>query len=163
MAKAILICGKICCGKSTYAKRLRGQSGAVILSIDEIMLALFGQHAGKKHDDYVKKTEDYLLSKSLEIIGAGIDVILDWGFWTKAARMRAKAFYHSSGISCEFHYLDVSDEVWLERISARNRAVLAGEDSAYFIDEPLAKKFGSLFEPPTADEIDRWIKNGLSI
>lgn len=42
MAKVILICGKICSGKSTYAEQLRVQNNAVVLSTDEITLALFG-------------------------------------------------------------------------------------------------------------------------
>ena len=37
MSKVILICGKICSGKSTYAEWLRVQNNAVLLSIDEIM------------------------------------------------------------------------------------------------------------------------------
>ena len=55
MAKVILICGKICSGKSTYAEKLRMENKAVLLSIDEIMLALFGFYVGNKHDEYVEK------------------------------------------------------------------------------------------------------------
>ena len=35
MAKVILICGKICSGKTYYARQLRDQYNAVILSTDE--------------------------------------------------------------------------------------------------------------------------------
>ena len=34
-----MICGKLCSGKSTYAKKLQQEGKAVVLSIDEIMLA----------------------------------------------------------------------------------------------------------------------------
>ena len=81
-----MICGRICSGKSTYAQRLRVQNKAVLLSIDEIMLAVFGQHCGDKHDEYAGRTERYLLDKSLEIVATGLDVILDWGFWRKEKR-----------------------------------------------------------------------------
>ena len=77
MAKVILICGKICSGKSTYAEQLRVQNHAVLLSTDEITLALFGQHCGDKHDEYVERTEKYLLNKSLELIKSNIDVVLE--------------------------------------------------------------------------------------
>lgn len=86
MAKVILICGKICSGKSTYAEQLRVQHNAVVLSTDEITLALFGQHCGDKHDDYVERTQNYLFNKSLELIEVGGNVILDWGFWMKVER-----------------------------------------------------------------------------
>lgn len=49
MAKVIMVCGKICSGKSTYAECLRKKNNAVLLSIDEIMLAMFGQHVGEMY------------------------------------------------------------------------------------------------------------------
>lgn len=48
MSSVILICGKLCCGKTTYAERMRGRRKAVLLSVDEITLSLFGQHCGDK-------------------------------------------------------------------------------------------------------------------
>ncbi len=157
MAKVFLICGKICCGKSTYAKRLCTENKAVLLSVDEIMLAVFGLYAGDKHDEYTEKIQKYLLEKSVEIIRGGINVVLDWGFWSKAKRSAAREFYTLRDIECEFCYLDVSDEVWNERIAHRNQLVLKGEDVAYIIDQNLAEKFAGLFEPPSESEIDRWV------
>ena len=157
MAKVIIICGKICCGKSTYAERLRIERRAVLLSIDEIMLAMFGQYVGDKHDEYVERTEKYLFNKSVEIVESGIDVVLDWGLWTKEEREYAKEFYGSRNIECELHYIDISDEIWEERRNKRNEAVLTGEADAYYIDDNLAAKFGAIFEPPTEEEIDVWI------
>ena len=154
MAKVILICGKICSGKSTYAEQLRIQNNAVLLSTDEITLALFGQHCGDKHDDYVEKTQNYLFNKSLELIEVGVNVILDWGFWMKEERDYARAFYNSRNIACEFHYIDISDETWKARLKKRNSEVLAEETSAYYIDVNLAEKFGVMFEEPNEDEID---------
>lgn len=158
MAKVILICGKICSGKSTYAERLRTENTAVLLSIDEIMLALFGLYVGDKHDEYVEKTEKYLFDKSVEIIETGIDVILDWGLWTRDERKYAKEFYSSRGIENEIHYISISDAIWKERLDERNRAVAAGEIVAYPVDDNLAAKFGAIFEMPDRDEIDVWVE-----
>ncbi len=150
-----MICGRLCCGKSTYAERLRKKLGAVLLSIDEIMLGLFGQQTGEMHDEYVSRTEKYLLSKSVELIESGINVVLDWGAWSKAKRAEIRDFYNSRGIGYELHYLKVSDEIWKERIAKRNNAVSEGNADAYYIDENLAAKFGAVFEPPTDEEIDK--------
>ncbi len=158
MAKALLICGKICCGKSTYAKRLCAENHAVLLSVDEIMLALFGPYAGEKHDEYTEKIQNYLFQKSIEMIKSGINVVLDWGFWTSGKRSAARAFYTAQGIECEFHYLDLSDEAWKARIAHRNELVLKGESADYLVDENLAAKFDRLFEPPSEDEIDVWVQ-----
>lgn len=158
MAKVILVCGKICSGKSTYAERLRVENKAVLLSIDEIMLAMFGLYVGDKHDEYVEKTEKYLFDKSVEIIETGIDVILDWGLWTRDERRYAKEFYSARGIENEIHYLNISNETWKTRLDKRNRAVSAGEIIAYPVDDNLAAKFGAIFEMPDRDEIDVWVE-----
>ena len=154
MAKVILICGKICSGKSTYAQHLRFQNNAVLLSVDEITLALFGQYIGEKHDEYVQKAEQYLFEKSLELLETGISVILDWGFWMKKERSYAKEFYRTRNIKCELHYIDISADTWNALLQQRNNAVLAKKVSAYYIDPNVAAKFGALFETPEKDEID---------
>lgn len=157
MAKVCLICGKICSGKSTYAKYLRTENKAVLLSVDEIMLALFGLYAGDKHDEYTEKIQRYFFEKSVELIQNEINVILDWGFWSKLRRLEAKEFYALHNIECEFYYIDISDELWKERIIHRNKLVLKGENEAYIIDSNLIEKFESVFEPPSKDEIDVWV------
>ena len=154
MTKVFLICGKICCGKTTYAEKLCIENNAILLSVDEITLALFGQHCGDKHDEYVERTEKYLLNKSLELIENNINVVLDWGFWTKAERKAVKEFYKSRNIECELHYIDISDETWKSRLHKRNNAVLSNETSAYYVDDNLAAKFNSIFEVPSEKEID---------
>lgn len=158
MAKVIMSCGKICSGKSTYAKQQHIKNHAVILSVDEITLALFDQHIGDKHDAYVEKIEKYLFDKSVEIIETGINVILDWGFWTKEERTYAREFYRARRIDCEIHYIDISDEIWQERLQKRNQLILAGKINAYYVDAQLQKKVASIFEVPAKDEIDVWIK-----
>ncbi len=160
MAKVILICGKICVGKSTYAAELCKREKAVLLSCDEIMLALFGRDVGEMHDSYVERTQNYLFVKALEIVKNGINVVLDWGFWQKDERDFAKMFFGSRGVECELHYLEIPDEEWYDRIRKRNASVLSGGLSAYYVDGGLAQKFGALFEKPAADEIDVWIEGG---
>ncbi len=154
MAEVIMTCGKICSGKSTYAQNLSKQLGAVILSIDELMLSVLGSDTGEMHDEYVRRCEMYLYKKSAEIVAAGTDVILDWGFWTKKQRSFAREFYRELGIKCELHYITVSDDEWRKRIMRRNAEVEAGRSDAYFIDDGLAAKFESIFQMPDESEID---------
>jgi len=70
--------------KNDICKNIMEKNKAVLLSVDEITLTLFGQHLGSKHDEIAEKTKKYLYKKSVEIISLGINVILDWGFWKKA-------------------------------------------------------------------------------
>lgn len=157
MAKVILMCGKICSGKSTYASALRVRLHAAVLSVDEIMLALFGQDVGEKHDQYVASCEKYLFEKSLELAEVGIDTIIDIGLWTKAEREAARQFYRGRGAPCEIHYLDISDAEWKRRIAKRNAAIVENQCSAYYVDKGLAQKFDWLFEKPEPCEVDVWI------
>lgn len=155
----ILICGKICSGKTTYAKKLAKELKAVRLSCDEITLSLFGHDIGEYHDMMVERTMDYLFKKSIEIHETGISVIMDLGFWQRAERREADDFYSRHGISPQWHYIDTPNDVWMKGITKRNAAILRGETPDYYVDEGLAKKFDRLFEPPERDEIDVWHLN----
>ena len=88
MAKVILVCGRICCGKTTYAHRLAKERRATVLSVDEVMLAMFGQHCGDMHDTYAARTKQYLLAKAAELIASG-RVQVNWRECTKADKLLA--------------------------------------------------------------------------
>ena len=109
-----MTCGMVCCGKSTYAKKIQAEQNAVILSIDDITLTLFPEGSGEMHDTYALRAEQYLLNLSIQILLAGVDVILDWGLWTKAMRNRIRRFYGSEGIKTELHYLRISP--WIKTV-----------------------------------------------
>ena len=108
MAKAILVCGKVCCGKTTYTASLQA-NGAVLLSSDELMRLLFDEYLGDRHDVLARRVNDYLLQKSLELLAAGVDVVLDWGFWTKEGREAVLDFYRlvfDECADCKHYRLD---------------------------------------------------------
>ena len=149
-----LICGKLCAGKTTLAHKLRKELHAVLLSCDEITLALTGLDCGAAFDEIAARTQDYLYDKAAEIVSDGIPVILDWGFWTKESRRRAREFFAQRGIPYTFVYLDISEEKHRARIAKRNAAVKAGQVLAYYVDEGLARKFEEKFEVPEEWEID---------
>lgn len=156
MPKVILICGPICCGKTTYAHRLRMDRKAVLLSCDEVMLSLLPEQLGEQHDVYARRTEDYLLAKSLEIIETGIDVILDWGPWTRAGRDSIRAFYGKHHIACEVHGIRVSETEWRARVAKRNQQIDAGICQAYHVDEGLMHKFLQRYEALSDSEVNVW-------
>lgn len=158
MGKIIAICGKICCGKSHYARRLKEKYNAVILSSDELMVDLFHHQEAEKHDDYARDIQKYLHKKAVEITAAGCDVILDWGFWTKSHRQETTDFYADHNINCEWHYIDISDKDWYANIENRNSKILAGLSDDYYMDEGLFKKLMDRFEQPDRSEIDVWYK-----
>lgn len=159
MAKVILICGKICSGKSYYTKILKQQTNAVILSCDELVFDLSLEDIGEKHDELVAKIKKYLYKKSEEIIGAGTSVILDLGFWSKKEREEISKYYLERNIAFEWHYIDISDEDWERNIKERNSLVHANLSRNFFVDEGLLEKFNSIFEMPLRQEMDVWYTN----
>lgn len=157
MPKVLIMCGKICSGKSTYAEKLKLENKAVILSVDELTLALFENQAGEKLDFYVEKLKEYFLKKSLDIVEAGADVILDWGFWTKKERDYAREFYDSRNISYQFYYMNVGIDEWKKRILKRNQEIKREQLEAYPIDKGLLSKVERMFEEPDRKELKAMI------
>lgn len=146
--------GRICSGKSTYAKKLAGQLHAVIFSVDEITLALLGQNAGERLDEYVGKLEAYFFEKTIQTLENGVNVILDIGLWQRRERDEARAFFSSRGAEYELHCIDIDENEWHRRIEKRNADIKAGRSQEYYVDEGLAQKAASFFEEIGEDETD---------
>lgn len=162
MARVILICGKIASGKTFYCQRLMENTQSaygtplVRLSLDELTTRI--GDLGELHDRVSAAAQAYLLDRAADIVRAGVDVILDWGFWTRARRQEASQFFRERGIAVQWHYIHVSEARWKENIQKRNAAVLAGESSDYFVDEGLKQKLLAAFEEPGREEIDVWFE-----
>ena len=154
MAKLIAICGKICSGKTYYANQIKEKENAVILSCDELTKDLFDNNLGEKHDEMSLRIQNYFKKKATELVKSGCSVILDWGFWRTEDRIRLNEFCRLENISCEWHYIDVDDKTWYKNIEERNRKVLNGEESSYYLDDGLMEKLLSLWEEPSEEEID---------
>lgn len=152
MARVLLICGKIASGKSWYCRGLMERAPAVLLSVDELTLRLGPLR--ENHDKASGAIQEYLLDKAAQIAAAGVDVILDWGFWTRESREAARRYFRERRIETQWHYIDVPERAWRENIARRNAAVLAGEESGYYVDEGLLAKLAAGFQPPEPGEMD---------
>ena len=159
MAKVILICGKICSGKSYYSKLLLKDYNAIVLSCDEVTSILFNNDLGEKHDDMVANIKIYLHKKTVEIVNLGNNVILDWGFWSKAERLLVTDYYKTRNIEIEWHYIDISLDDWHNNITSRNKNVVEGSTTDYYVDDGLLLKLNKLFDAPEKDEMDVWYLN----
>lgn len=157
MAEIIAVCGKICSGKTWYARRLAKERRAVILSTDEVTWDLFDNEQGEGYDALALRVNAYLRKKAGEIALCGCPVILDWGFWKKAQRQELTACYAALGLRVEWHYIDISDADWEQNLAERNARVAAGQGgSDFYVDAGLKQKVLELFEIPDRAEIDVW-------
>ena len=155
MGKVILLCGKICSGKSYYANKLKDRLNAVIVSPDEATYELIKNEQGEFYNIFVERLKKYLTKKVKEIADAGANVIYERGLWSHRERKEIRDYYKNNGIECEIHYVCVDDEIWKKNIEERNIRVLEGKGgSDFYLDEGLMKKLESKWEEPTEDEYD---------
>ncbi len=157
MGKVYLICGKICSGKTYYAKALKDKYNAVILSTDEVTYDLINNEQGEFYNVFAQRVNNYLKKKAAEICKAGANVILDWGFWTKENRIDISEYLKSCDVSYEWHYIDADDDTWNRNIEERNKRIEEGNGgSDFYVDEGLLNKLLSMFEVPDKSEMDVW-------
>lgn len=156
MAKAFLIIGKICSGKSYYAKQLKEKYNAVILSTDEATFDLIENEQGEFYNSFAERVNKYLMKKAAEIVYSGANVILDWGFWSKKDRKVISDYFASKNLAYEWHYIDISEKQLYKNINSRN---LKKEHSDFYVDDILLSKCLDLFEYPTEINISVIIKH----
>jgi predicted kinase len=145
-----LICGLPGSGKTTLAKQIEREQPALYFSEDEWMLRLYdvkdGGDAAKR--ELVKRVQWGTVERVLRL---GVDVVLDWGFWGRSERDEARARAAELGVRAELRFLDVPrDELW-RRLMARNAAL---PPDTYRVTEALLDECWSMFQPPTADELE---------
>lgn len=148
--KIILLIGKICCGKTTYARFL---PGTMLISCDQLMQSMFPGGCGEHHDLFAERARKYLLALARQCANAGVTPVVDFGFWTP--ELRREAIDELVGCELDWRWLDIPEETWHQRIAKRNAAIEAGhaEPSDYYVDEGLLAKCNHLFVPPTQAEL----------
>ena len=108
MATLHLMVGFPCSGKTTLAKKLEQELAALRLTPDECQVALFGQDAEEpEHDARHSLIEAMLWKIASRALELGTNVILDFGFWTRAERADFAAKAAALGATCQIRFDDV--------------------------------------------------------
>lgn len=148
MATVHLVCGFLGAGKTTFAKALAERCSAVRLSVDELYLRLFADGPTYELDvQALDRLLGVLNDMWPAMVTAGVDVVLDFGFWRRAARDETRAKAQSLGAEARLHWLRCPDDVAVARCLARN-----GQPGAFLISEQGFHELRARFEPPAADE-----------
>jgi predicted kinase len=145
-------------GKTTLARKLEADYAALRLTVDEWHVRLFGMDVDDRSDDADLEThnirhsaiESLLWETASRVLTLGVDVILDFGFWTRRERDDLRAKAHDLGAGFRIHFADVSEDALLERIRARNSQLPPG---TFHIPEHRLKEWMRVFEPPSPDEL----------
>lgn len=158
MPEIIMLCGRCGCGKTAYAQTLQARGNTFVLSSDDLMLTLFDICIGReRHQDMERRCRAFLLDQAEALCALGLDVVLDFGFWSRSAREETKRYFAQRGIPARLVLLDAPYEVITRHLERRNRLVEDGILRAYPIDAEKRARFDSWFEPPGPEETDEQI------
>jgi len=147
---ALLLCGLTGAGKSRLARQLEGSLPALRFTVDEWMIALFGQHLPRPvHDERFATLSDLAWDTARRTLALGVHVVLDYGFWSRASRQQAARRARDAGATPIVVYLDVPLAELERRLAARNAALPAG---TYAVTPTMLAEFAARFEPPSEDE-----------
>ena len=142
-ARLIIVCGLPGSGKTTHARRLETDVGAIRLCADEWMEAL----AVDLWDETMRaKMEGLQWQLGQQLLALGLTVIVEWGTWAKSERHILRVRARELGAAVELHYLTAPVDVLLDRIQRRHME-----------NPPITREqllhWADVFQTPTQEEL----------
>lgn len=129
-------------GKTTRAKQIEEDRQALRLTPDEWMIPLFDDNDANGKRSVLEGRFIWLALRALRL---DIDVVLDFGVWSKDERTALRALAASAGASCELVYLrtdEANQRRWRDL-----RSFEEPETTFHISDEDL-DEYRKRFEPP---------------
>ena len=145
-----IVCGKIASGKSTLSSQLAAEQGTVLVAEDDWLNVLFADELHSL-EDFVRcsgKLRDIMGTHVGALLESGISVVLDFAANTRGQRRWFMGIVEATGVPHKVHFLDVSDDVCLARLRARN----AFGDHPFEVTDDHFWEFTRHFTAPSEDE-----------
>jgi len=150
MATIHLLHGFTGAGKTTFAKKLETEIGAIRFTPDEWMVKLYGVNPPEeKFANYIARIEDLIWQLTSQVLLLEKDVILDFGFWERASRDEAREKAKTLNADTKLYFISTSEQLMRHRVLQRTKDLPEG---ALVIDENAFELFKSRFEPLGEDE-----------
>lgn len=129
------------------AKQIERDVGALRLTPDEWMESLFGTGYDEEKRAAVEALQWEIAARVLRL---GVDVVLDWGFWSRSERDDYRSRAEALGARATVRFLDISREELSARLASRNKDL---PPATFRVQEKDLELWSSWFEPPTPDEL----------
>jgi len=148
MATLFLLVGLPGSGKTTLARTLERDRGALRLSPDEWMARIVGDGYDADRRVAVQKVQWEIAQRVLSL---GVDVVLEFGFFRRQERDFHRAGAEALGAAVRVCFLDVPREELLRRLTERNANL---PPDTFAVSEQHLDLCSTWFERPTADELE---------
>lgn len=158
----ILICGLPGAGKTTFAKQLEQERGAVRMCPDDWIEAILASPRDIRERDRLRDPVENLqweLAKGY--VQKGLTVVLENGFWSEEERTQYACEALEVGARIELFYTEALDfdRLWA-RVQHRNIEI-AG--SPFLMSEGDLREAWKVFGAPTQEEIDFYDDGGTIV
>lgn len=142
-----LIHGYLCTGKTTFATQLSDRIAGVRISLDEWMTTLSADQV-RVDDELLERVHVLANAHWPAVVERGIDVVLDFGFWTRRRRDEVRSIARRSGAVTRLWWTRCPDAVALHRCLERN----SQRHQGYYIDVAGFQALRAKYEPLEDDE-----------
>jgi hypothetical protein len=137
-------------GKTTFARRLEQQEGAIRFTHDEWMHRLYGPNPpADRFQTLARRVEELIWQLAGDLLSRGVDVILDTGFWSRASRDEARRRVERAGATCLLYRLNCDEQILRSRVERRSGHV---PPDSLWINQAAFEQFKGRFEPLCDDE-----------
>jgi predicted kinase len=134
-------------GKTTRAKELAAEFGAIRLTPDDWMIPLFNHNDANGKRDVLEGRFIWLALNALE---RGINVVLDFGLWGRDERSALKYLTSKIGAECELVYLPIDPDEQMRRVHHRFASV---PHTTFVMTETDLAQWRSQFQEPDEREL----------
>jgi predicted kinase len=145
------ICGKIAAGKTSLARKLAAEHGAVLICEDEWLVRL--EVEGNLDDfwEHARRFRAAVGPHIIDLLRLGISVVLDAPANTPKQRAWLRSLFEAAGARHELHLIEATDELCKARLRTRNETMPEG---VYFghVPEEIFDTVNRLIVPPTEAE-----------
>jgi len=135
-------------GKTTAARRIEAEHGALRLTKDEWMKALYGHDNPASASDVI---EGRLLRIGMRALELGINVIIDCGLWSRDERSALRQAAADIGADVVICYFELTPAEQRKRLDQR---LAEAPHETWPISEQELTAWASKFDIPTSAELD---------
>lgn len=141
-------------GKTTRAKELEVSESALRLTPDEWQMAIFRgddptRWRSKDRAEHRDRIEAKLVEAGMRAAQLGLNVVFDFGLWSRDERSALRWIAGSLGVRAEVVYLPIDYEEQRKRVATR----FDTQPGQFQMDDAELKQWHSRFEPPDQEEL----------